>query len=119
MVGARAHDRKANAPPDLAPQFDDHQRAGAKSRDGETLAGVQAAVKAYMHKDGCGGPAFLYDDAAEPGALVMASRAKNIDGSTPEAEKPIVCGTCGERLPRHLRSAWLEDWPKELANPAG
>ena len=49
----------------------------------------------YLHKPGCGGPAFVYDHMPKTGELVLAKFATHLDGKPVKTNTPCVCDTCG------------------------
>ncbi len=55
-------------------------------------------VMMHMGIDGCGGAAFYVNRNAQAGEAVKAEDAQLLDGTRPERESGIVCGTCGNRM---------------------
>lgn len=62
---------------------------------------------AYLHKDGCGGPAFYLATRPKLGDPVpRASEVILPNGAHPVPGRPIACGTCGERLWKISSVGW-------------
>lgn len=52
----------------------------------------------YMHKDGCGRPAFIYCIMPEEGDMALAKHAILLDGKQPKSGAMMFCGSCGMGL---------------------
>lgn len=52
----------------------------------------------YLHKPGCGEPAFLASRQAEQGDFLNPAEACHLDGRVMQRGERIVCDTCGEGI---------------------
>lgn len=61
----------------------------------------------YIHRGGCGGRAFYYNERPKPGTPFKIFNAEHLDGKKLEFAAKLACDTCG--APIRLISANLEN----------